>query len=475
MGILDSAAARLGYMRQDAAPAPALSSAPETPGPTQRQTLQRRNDDFASILSHYSSRPMYGPGSGTLSAEELYGTDGLASLIIDRPAEDAVARWFKVDGDEREEVLGELDRLDATTAFVDALRWGRLFGAAAIMPLVNDGQPLFAPLDLSRVRQITDLMVYPATAISMGGARYSDPAQTNYGWPTHYDVRPRWGASFSVHETRLFPVSGDPLPFSAGQSARLPWLGRGVLDSCGADLHRYREVLKLAKMLLFRKQQPVHAMSGLGEMLTAGLDDVVAKRLDTADLARSMLTTVAVDAGDRFQVLDSNLSGVRDIILESKVALCASSGVPMLVLFGEQSTGGMNNNGEGQHEAWHQRLRKEQARLQPAAERLVGLVYSQQVFRRREPAQWDVVWNELWSPTEKESAEVEKLKAEARRINMEAVTALGDAGLASPEENRDLARITAFPELPRGQPPEPEPVPLPDDQPPANQDPDDDA
>ena len=443
MGILDRAASRLGYTRQDSAPAPQPAAAPAA-------TRQRRADDFAGVLGAYANRMAYGGQFAGLlpgSAEELYGTDGLASLIIDRPAEDAVARGFRVDGDEREDVLNEIDRLDAHSALVEALRWTRLHGAACIMPLVDDGLPIEAPLDLGRVRQITDLMVYPAGSVTMGAERYADPSLPNYGWPVFYDLRPRWGLSFRVHESRLFTVTGDPLAYAAAGHARLPWLGRGVLEGCHADLCRYRDALRLAKLILERKQQPVHSMSGLGEMLSQGLDDVVAKRLDTADLARNLLTTVAVDAEDSFQVLDSSLGGIQDIIREYKVALCASSGVPMLVLFGEQP-GGLNSTGAGEFEQYHQHLRRAQGQLRPAVERLVSLVYAQQSLRRGEPPHWRVLWEPLWSPSEKETADVRKAEAEAKKVAVDALVALAQGGLATPDECRALAREQVYETLP---------------------------
>lgn len=447
MGILDRAAQRLGYMRQDsAAPAAPLPSAPAP---------QRRSDDLSSVLAAYANRPQYGglAAAHLYAADELYGTDGLAAMIVDRPAEDAVARGFRVEGDAAEAIPSELDRLDALPALTEALRWARLHGASAVMPLVEDGLPLDAPLDLGRVRQITDLMVHPASAITMRAERYADPTQPNYGWPVLYDVRPRWGTVFPVHESRLFPVSGDPLAHAAAQNARLPWLGRGVLEGCFADLQRYRDALRLAKLILQRKQQPVHAMSGLGEMLAAGLDDVVAKRLDAADLARNLLTTVAVDAADKFDVIDSSLGGIQDLIRECKIALCASAGVPMVVLFGEQPSG-QNATGAGEHEAYHQRLRREQQRLQSAAERLVGLIFAQQSLRRREPSVWQVEWFPLWSPTAQEQAATAKAEADAKKAAVEAIVALTKGGLATPDEARGLVREQVYSTLPTGALPE---------------------
>jgi hypothetical protein len=119
----------------------------------------------------------------------------------------------------------------------------------------------------------------------------------------------------------------------------------------------------------------------------------------------------------------------------------------MIILFGEQPSG-LNTTGAGEHEAYHQRLTREQSRLQQAAERLVGLIYAQTQFRRREPPNWNIEWEPLWSPSEQEQAATAKAEADAKKAAVEAVVSLVRGGLATPDEGRALVREQIYETLP---------------------------
>lgn len=374
-------------------------------------------------------------------AEALYSTDGLAALIVDRPAEDALSRGFTVEGDEDETVLNEVDRLDAIQHLTDALRWARLHGAGAVLMLVDDGRRLDQPLNVAGLRRINDLLSYPASAITAGRARYADPAQANYGEPILYTLQPRHGQPFDVHESRLLRVSGDALSYGA-TTMEIPWMGRSALEGCRADLQRYRDALMLTRAILERKQQPVHKMAGLADTLALPGNEgeqIIAARLRNVDLTRGLFTTVAVDGGDEFSVLDAAVSGIDALLNGFRIALAASAGVPVPILFGE-GLSGLGNSGIGELSVYHGRVRTAQERsLRPAIERLVSLIWAQSEVAAREPEKWRVAFNPLWSPSEKELADAESVRATAFKTRAEAIIALQDGQLVTPDEARGYA------------------------------------
>lgn len=402
-----------------------------------------------------------------------YETDNLAATIVDRPAEDALAPGFEIEGDPDETVLNECDRLDVSLHFGDAVRWARLHGASAILVLARDGAPLDEPLDPDRLERIDDLLPFPGDAITAEPGAYADPAQRNYGLPERYRLSPSNGADgFTVHESRLLCFGGDPLPRARAYGVRLHWSGRSALAGCMADLDRYRAGLRLAEQILQRKQQPIYGMAGLSELLaTAEGKGFVQEKLALVDAVRGLLNTVAIDAGggnrdhpdgDNYTIIDLALGGIDAVLGKLELALCASARMPGVVLLGQEIRG-LGSVGAGEQSVYHGYLGTiRQRTVRPPLERLVNLVWAQRSLRATAPDRWRIKWRPFWSPTEAELADVALKKAQARKTAMEAVTALVDTQLAGPEETRALARATAFPELVEGAPPEPEPE-LPDD------------
>jgi phage-related protein (TIGR01555 family) len=426
---------------------------------------QIRNDGFMNVLGSLvgdrQSRTASLTGFAPAEAEHLYVADGLAAMIVDRPAEDATARGFEIEGDEDGVVLNEMDRLDAGPVLTDALRWSGLYGASAIMPLVEDGLDLTDPLIPERVRLITDLMVYPSVCIKPNPERYADPRLRNFNEPVTYRVLSRFGGSFDVHESRLWGVPGDPLPRMLQNAYGLPWMGRSRLEACWTDLKHYRDGLALSRAIMERKQTPVYAMTGLAETLKEGKEgeEIVEKRLQIVDQVRSILTTLAIDGNDKYTIADSALGGVDHVLRDFKIALSASSGVPVAVLFGEEIKG-LGSTGHGEQSIYHGRLKQLQERsVRPIMERLAALIFAQSSVPVREPEKWRVVFLPLWSPTEKEQADAALAHANARKAEAEGLNAYLSMQVIAPEEIRQIIKgahpdyeledaMPEFPELP---------------------------
>lgn len=413
-----------------------------------------RHDDYASVVHLLmTARQRGGQMVAPQDLEAIYAADGLAAIIIDRPAEDALSSGFKVEGDQELQageggvVLNEIDRLDAIHTLTDAGRWSRLSGGGVVLVLLEDSLALTEPVDFDRIERVNDLLDYPLSAITPSTARYDDPRLVNYGDPIFYTIRPRSGLPFDVHESRLLRVPGEPLSYQAAQGLDIPWAGRQALEGCREDLANYREAMRLARQIMRRKQQAVYKMVGMAKTLdilekypdgTIQFDGKasVMERLNLTDMVRSVENTVAVDGDDDYTVMDTNLGGIDTTLGAFRTALSASSGIPAPILFGE-GLSGLGNSGTGEQGIYHSRVRNLQERaLRPALERLVSMIWAQRQIPVKEPERWRVVFNALWSPSDKEQAEVQKIKADARKAAVESLVALSDLQAITPDEAR---------------------------------------
>tara|TARA_R100001039_G_C1852316_1_gene113095 strand:- start:2239 stop:3486 length:1248 start_codon:yes stop_codon:yes gene_type:complete len=369
----------------------------------------------------------------------LYARGGIYARVIDIPADLSMSRGIEVEGDDNDVITDEFDRLDLVGNMSDALRWARLDGGSALMLLTDTGD-LGEPMPDS-IGQITEIRVIEIDQLSVApGGYYDDPGQSYYGQPEMYQVRPiQMGNSsstgfFTVHESRILPVYGDPLPARMRLGARVPWLGRSAAVEAYDAIDRYRKGLKLSVEILKRKQQAVHKMKGLAQLIERGQEDLVRKRVDLVDDVRSLMNGIAVDAEDDYAVYDQNVSGIKDLISEYQVGVSAETGIPVTQLFGRSATG-LNSTGENDLEALYdlcEGIQKTSA--QPAIERLIEAIGRQQGVAL--PSSYKIKWPSLWTPTDEQAAETRHKNAQAEKAEAEARQIDYDMGVVSEAELR---------------------------------------
>ncbi|WP_258129229.1 phage portal protein [Achromobacter anxifer] len=374
-------------------------------------------------------------GFGAMDDLAMYAEGGLPARVVDMLPDTAVSRGVEITGDDR--VRGELDRLKVLPALADAWRWARLTGGGAIVVIAKDGRALRDPLNLEGLDKLLELKVFTLDDVSATERRYSDPNEANYGMPELYRVRTQGAggaaaAEFFVHESRLIEVPGDPLPAKLNRKG-IPWAGRPAVTRAFRAIRRYGEGLRWALCLLEKKQQAVHKMKGLADAIEAQLEHIVRKRVEMADSVRNALNGVAVDSEDDYQVLSTDLGGVKDALAEFQIAVAAEAGMPVTQLFG-RSAAGLNATGDGDLEGLYNTVAMgREVKINPALERLVSLIRAQRTLAAGGEARgeaWSITWPALKPATAKESAEVRKANAEAQAREMDALSAAVDNGLS---------------------------------------------
>lgn len=379
-------------------------------------------------------------GLGALDDLAMYAEGGLPARVVDMIPDTAVSRGVVIAGDDR--VRDELDRLKALPALADAWRWARLTGGGAILIVAKDGRALRDPLNLDALDTLLELKVFTLDDISATERRYSNPKEANYGMPEIYRVRVQAAgvpsAEFLVHESRLIEVPGDPLPAQLNRKG-IPWAGRPAAARAFRAIRRYGEGLTWALRLMEKKQQAVHKMRGLAEAIQTQMEAVVRKRVEMVDAARNALNGVAVDAEDDYQVLSSDMGGIKDTLAEFQIAVSAEAGYPVSVLFG-RSAAGLNATGDGDLEGFYNTVAMgREVKLNPALERLVSLIRAQRSLAGSGTAQgetWSITWPPLKPATAKEEADVRKANAEASAREMDALSAAVDNGLSQDQALR---------------------------------------
>jgi phage-related protein (TIGR01555 family) len=376
----------------------------------------------------------------------LYLSNGLAQKIIDRPSDDCLQRGIDIEEDTDELMSAEYDRLRVITKMADALRWTRLYGGAAILIIAKDGGELTDPLNMDNLDEVMDLRVYDLTCVRGTNQYYEDDNDpTTFGTIEYYEITPWNSPQLYVHETRLIPVAGDPMPGGLIYYNRVPWAGRSNLESCMKDLMRYDMGLEWSLRLLERKQQAVYSMEGLGQMFLQGDDEFVNKRINMVDMVRSNLNSIVVDKNDEYTISSASMDGVQSMIQEYASALSAASNIPETILFGK-ATSGLNNTGSGDLESYYGMVGHIQESIaRPALERLTSVLWVQKSLTGKAPEDWKITFNPLWVPSETEVAQADLYKAQATSSEVTALTGLMNSQVLAPEEVRKIV-INKYPD-----------------------------
>lgn len=162
----------------------------------------------------------------------------------------------------------------------------------------------------------------------------------------------------------------------------------------------------------------------------------VEKRLQLIDMARGMMNTIALDKEDEYDLKNVTLAGIKDVLDEFEIALCAAADIPATVLFG-RSPQGQNSTGESDLENYYNMIERiQQRKIKPQIYRLLHLMDCCSEYALNLPQDFTVDFAKLWNPSAKEQAETKQIEADARAKEAAAAAQYVSLGALDPQEVR---------------------------------------
>lgn len=349
---------------------------------------------------------------------DLYHYSDLPALIVDIFPEESLRRGLCV-GLSEEAQARWTEKLLVRATIQEAARWGRLFGLSLVVIGAEDGRPANTPLDLSVPRPVSFLEVYDRRAITP-----VLPASGLYSRAEVFTVQRHNGARFDVHRSRCLVFGGAP----TGQQERERRQGAdlSVLQRPYEILRDYANGFLSLGSMLTDASQGVLTIKGLVAGLAGKMRDALISRLQLMDASRSIAKAILLDAdgAEKFEKISTSFAGVPESIDRLTGRLSVATGIPVERL--GQALAGLNATGESSTRAWYDRIESyREHEIKPRLSYLarVELGPSQRVT---------ISFPALWQPTEKEIAEVAKIKIDAG-------VALADREAVTGEELSQLA------------------------------------
>lgn len=406
-----------------------------------------------STAYQYSAEPFV----TDMELSRLYEGNGLFSKIINRPAEEAVKYGLDIDfGDEdiSEYIEEELDELSWENRFATAEKWARLYGGAIIVMLVDDGRGLEEPLDWDNVKGLKELRVYDRSIVQpdyfglYGVQNYNNiDFNPSIGEPEYYQVFSIYGY-FVVHKSRCLVFKNGELPEQTTSALYRFW-GMPEYIKIRRSLRECITSHEDGVKLLERCVQAIYKMKNLSQLLSTDEgEDKVLQRLQVIDMARGILNSIAIDNdGEDYDYKQQSLSGVKEIIDSTCNMLSAVTDIPQTILFG-RSPAGENSTGESDQENYYNMVENIQKQNMKRNARTIidlKLIEGLRNGKIKEKPKYKVKFAALWSMSEKEKAEIEKLKADTEYVKAQTAGVYMDSGVVDASEVRkNLAKEGEF-------------------------------
>lgn len=431
---------------------------------TGRSVRPFRGDGYVNLVTQLGNnrnnqapvyRPELLPSDTELAA--LYEGSGLFSKIIDAPAEEAIKHGFELqdvtDAKINDFISEALDELEWENTAATAIKWSRLFGGSIIVMLIDDGRGIDEPLDWKNIKSIDELRVFERAIVvpdetSMYRYVPGNPLGGNrYGEPEFYTVSSRYGF-FNVHESRCLVFRNGRVPEFSANSIYQLW-GIPEYVRMKQALANSELAYGSAPKMLERCVQAVYKMKNLAEELsTEDGEQNVLKRLEVIDLARGLLNSIAIDnEGEDYDFKTFSFTGVADVIDSTCNMLSAVSNIPQTILFG-RSPAGMNATGTSDLENWYNYIeRVQKTQVKKNLRYLLSVIFQAGMYHGEidEIPKIKISFNPLWSLSEQDKANVDKVKADTELVRANTANLYIQAEVISSDEVRSaLAKTDEF-------------------------------
>lgn len=354
-----------------------------------------------------------------MTVEQLiaaYRGSWLPRKIVDIPALDSCRKWrdWQADSDEIEVIEAEEKRLNVKGKVLEASKKARLFGGAALYIGTADSDPS-QPLEPEKIGKggLKYLTVLTSVRLS-GGEIDRNPASEWYGKPKEYTLSANDGQTLTIHPSRLVIFEGAmPPDIELIGNVNQGW-GESVLTATLDAIKNADSTAGNIASLVFEAKIDIIRIPDF----MAGLADVnyrnkIVERYTLANMSKGINGTLMLDKEEEYETKSASLAGLTDILMAFMQIVSGAADIPVTRLLG-QSPAGMNSTGTSDMKNYHDRIQSiQELEMTPAMSRLDECLIRSATGNRDEDTYYE--WAPLEQMSEKERADIFKIKVEAAR------------------------------------------------------------
>lgn len=380
--------------------------------------------------------------------EWIHRGSWLAGVAIDLVAEDMTRAGIEIQTQLKPEDLEQIQRgmtelgiWDGTNSLNAGIKWGRLYGGAIAIHLI-DGQRMETPLNLNRVGkgQYRGLLVLDRWMVEPDLTNLVSEMGPDLGKPMYYRVTADAPAlpRLTVHYSRVIRFEGIQLPYWQRVQENL-W-GESILERLYDRLLAFDSATMGAAQLIYKSYIRTYKVDGMRDLLQDGGPGatILANYTETMRKYQGLEGVTLIDSKDDFvphQI--GSIAGIADGLVQFGQQISGALQVPLVRLFG-QSPAGLNSTGESDLRTYYDGIAKAQERdMRRGTDQAIRLTALSR--RVRLPDDFSFVFRPLWQLTEDQKSQVYQRDAQT-------VADLEERGLytlpVALRELRQLSRVT---------------------------------
>ena len=349
----------------------------------------------------------------------LYRDNWVVQNVVEIIPGDMLREWFTLTGDVTPERVAEFERITRATQLRDRLNaglcWGRLYGGAAGLIMIKGQEDLSQPLDIDSIMPGAYQGIYILdrwSGIMPDVELVDDPSDADFNLPRYYSITNAIGETIArVHHSRILRFTGRELPFLE-KVAEMYW-GESEIEALYSDLVKHDNVSHNMANLTFRANLDVYTVQNLDQLLSTSSRDQQRRFWDVVQaqsVIKSNFGMQLVNRGDEIRNYQYTFTGLKDIYDSMCLDLSGAAHIPVTKLFG-RSPAGMNATGESDLKNYYDYVDGlRESKLRPVLDRLLPVLLMS--AWGEVPADVDIQFPPLWTPTAREVADIANAKTE---------------------------------------------------------------
>ena len=352
----------------------------------------------------------------------LYRGNWIARKIIDVFPSDMLKNWIKIISEVEPENLRKFNSVIRKTKtkekIKEGLKWGRLYGGAVGLILIDSEEDLSLPLDYDYIMpdSYKGILVFDRwNGVYPSVEMIDDINDPEFGLPKYYDISLSTKTTAydlkdaenlsRVHHSRIIRFTGRELPYYEKQ-AETYW-GESELEVVFEELKKRDNTSSNIASLIFLANIRVLKMNDLGQLLGAGTRNAQKNLYNVLEAQNHIMSNMGIyvmDKDDDFATEQYSFSGLNDIYESFMLDVAGACEMPVTKLFG-RNPAGFNATGEGDLTQYYETVEeKQETFLQPVLDKLLPIIFMSTMGSVPEDLDWE--FNPCMSVSSKDLADL---------------------------------------------------------------------